>query len=129
MFNREKMLAALRWLAANPDKHAEVDLAYDAEMNVVSTLDPEATCFCALGRYAVEMGVDTEYMDRDAFDVTSDEDDRDLFTQVWSTNDDILGAAREEPSVYLARDAETSRKAVIAVGKLFNFTEEEIFQG
>ena len=128
MFNREKMLAALRWLASNPDKHAEVDLAYDAEMNVVSTLDPKAECFCALGRYAVEMGVDTQYMDRDAFGVPIDDDDDDLFTQVWSTNDDVLGEVRE-PGVYVARDAETSRKAVITVDKLFNFTEEEIFQG
>ncbi len=127
MFNREKMLAALRWLAANPDKHAEADLAYDAEMNIVSTLDPEAECFCALGRYAVEIGVDTQYMDRDTFGIPYDEDGE-LFTQVWSTNDDILGAVRE-PGVYTARNAETSRKAVIAVGKLFNFTEEEIFQG
>ena len=49
MFNREKMLAALRWLAANPDKHAEADLAYDAEMNIVSTLDPRGRVLLCSG--------------------------------------------------------------------------------
>ena len=89
MLNRQKMLAALQWLGANPDNHIKTQLAHDAEDNPVSTLDPKAECFCALGRYAVEMGINTRYMDHRLFGVETAQDSR-QFSSVWETNDDAI---------------------------------------
>lgn len=53
--------AALRraadWLQANPDKHISGHLAEDAKHRPLpSPFDPKAECFCAFGRYMVELG-------------------------------------------------------------------------
>ena len=54
-------LAAARaadWLEANPTKHVARSLAIDADGNKVAPDDPTAECFCALGRLAVELGLE-----------------------------------------------------------------------
>jgi hypothetical protein len=54
--NRTAILAAADWLEKNPDKHIAVELARTAQGHRCLPNDPNATCFCALGRIAVEMG-------------------------------------------------------------------------
>lgn len=112
MFDKTKMLSALQWLAANPDSHTEGDLATTADHHQVSTLDPRATCFCALGRYAVEIGLDTDCMDVRLFGIAHEEDM--LFHDVWVTND------------YAVRNR-GKKDALIQVGALFGISKEEVF--
>ena len=61
---REAATRAADWLEANPDKHLQVNMAADKHGRPVSTTDPEATCFCAAGRLAHELGVSikTDYI-------------------------------------------------------------------
>lgn len=56
---REAAGRAADWLEANPDKHIGKKLATDDTGLSVSTLSPDATCFCAVGRWARELGIDT----------------------------------------------------------------------
>jgi len=51
-------LAAADWLEANRDKHITGDLAIDASGNDVRYNDPDADCFCALGRLGKELGLE-----------------------------------------------------------------------
>lgn len=53
------VLEAIAEMYANPDKVTGDVLARDAEGNQVSTLNPTATCFCALGFVAKHLGIDT----------------------------------------------------------------------
>ena len=51
------MRRAADWLEANPDKHIAGHLADDKHRRPVpSPFDPRAACFCAYGRYMLELG-------------------------------------------------------------------------
>jgi hypothetical protein len=89
--NRTAILAAADWLEANPDKHISGDLAQDADGNVVSPLDPEADCFCAMGRLIVESGGPLNLNTMQVFGqigrAVGIEDD--VLTTIWMTNDSM----------------------------------------
>jgi hypothetical protein len=62
--NRTAILAAADWLEANPDKHISVELARTADGGRCSPNASVATCFCALGRIAVEAGYEVPMYSR-----------------------------------------------------------------
>lgn len=112
MFNRKKMLAALRWLHRNPNKHISGDLAETADGFSCSTLDPDADCFCVLGRYANECGINTSQMSLEDFQLSSA--DEPLYDRLWMKNDFVV---------------KIEANPAILLGELFNFTPEEITEG
>ena len=55
---REAAARAADWLEANPDKQVRFKMAQNKYGDTVSTIDPEASCFCAVGRLAHELELD-----------------------------------------------------------------------
>lgn len=55
----EALAATIADFKANPKLRIRAELARNADGFVVHPLDPKATCFCAIGRYAFHRGVDT----------------------------------------------------------------------
>lgn len=49
------------WLEAHPENHIARSLAIDADGQIVLPSSPTATCFCALGRLAVELNLPLSY--------------------------------------------------------------------
>ncbi|MGN6819442.1 MAG: hypothetical protein ACTHJR_12300 [Sphingomonas sp.] len=60
-FTKQDVVAGLAraadWLTKNPDRHIAGTLARDSYGDSCDPTNPNAQCFCALGRFANEMGV------------------------------------------------------------------------
>lgn len=54
---RDALISAANWLAENPDRHIQGNLAVDENGASVECNSTRATCFCALGRVAKELDV------------------------------------------------------------------------
>jgi hypothetical protein len=54
---RDAFIAAAKWLKENPRNHTQGSLAINRDGKRVRPNDPEAKCFCFLGRAAKEMGL------------------------------------------------------------------------
>jgi hypothetical protein len=103
VITREHITRALNWLAAHPDNHIGVELATNDRGSSRSTLDPEATCFCALGRIAVEAGIDTD----DVTGVTKPLEDAQIIDNgdlVWNVNDEHVGEDHPELAIAKLRE-------------------------
>ena len=125
MFQRDKMLAALRWIATNPDKHLEAEMAMTSNFVATTTMAEDAECFCALGRYARECGIDTNDISVEELGLT--DRDHSLMRATWQTNDGVIRRIRGRSTDWESGNAEASRTAAIEIGKLFDITEDEIF--
>lgn len=51
---------AINWLEAHPDKHIAGSLAETADGYNIDPTDPDADCFCILGRIAKEADIHTD---------------------------------------------------------------------
>ena len=54
---RQAFLDAADWLEANPDRHIAGYLAADKQGARCTPLDPDAACFCGVGRVAKELNL------------------------------------------------------------------------
>lgn len=54
------LLRTARWLLDNPEKHIRASLAVNNEGEARHPNAPDATCFCAVGRLALEAGFKAE---------------------------------------------------------------------
>jgi len=60
------LLRTADWLEAHPDRHITTVLATAANGNEVWPFAPEAHCFCAYGRFLVELGDEGQRLYEDA---------------------------------------------------------------
>ncbi len=74
---------AAQFFRENPHQHITGELAQTADRQPTSTLDPEATCWCFLGRMAVEARIDAMCM----ADVAQPLGFPTRYNDVWHTND------------------------------------------
>lgn len=121
------MLAALRWLYQNPEAHIGANIAVDASGRVVSTLSDQATCFCAVGRYAVESGIDISSLESESLgmDPESIEHEAEL-DAVWETNDlaFIFEGDYLPKAIPVSESARV--KALVSIGGHYNISSEDI---
>lgn len=87
----EALEATIADFKAHPEMRISVWHARDADSRPVDPLDPSATCFCAIGRYAYHRGI-PEDREVNACGARHDrriEDDLDLLgaEDVWNAND------------------------------------------
>jgi hypothetical protein len=54
---KQALIAAADWLEANPERHTTSYLALDSQGRTCNPDDPDAQCFCGVGRVAKELGV------------------------------------------------------------------------
>lgn len=88
---------AADWLEANRDRHIVGALALDSRGATVAPSNPDAQCFCALGRFAVEAGINLSTVINDEPDVTYDplndvlkdeETGASFVTEIYTANDE-----------------------------------------
>lgn len=75
---KSAILAAVKWLRENPDKHIAGTFAKDETGWSVDPNKPEAACFCAYGRFLKELDME---------DRTENTEEVLPFLQVWTRND------------------------------------------
>ncbi len=85
----DAMRVASKKMHDNPDSIIWGVLARNDKGVKVSTLDPSATCFCALGRLAAELGIDTW----NTANLVAKLPDVPRLSHIWIDNDDgyVLG--------------------------------------
>ena len=116
---RDKMVAALRWLLEHPSSHIGGFLAENAEGVTVTTMSPHATCFCPLGRYAREIGLDTSELMYEDYGLTAEQG-----AETWRTNDRAF--AYNIDGVLQAKSEERRVAQLLAVGEIYGIAAAEI---
>lgn len=89
--NPDAARRALAWAKANPDKIVSGVLATNADGQRVTTRDPDATCFCLVGRIAHEADADVVTTQEGMKTFLDDINDVEA-NKLWANNDDGVWA-------------------------------------